>query len=98
MASPNEFRLADLKAKYAELASSPAFARLYEDEPELGHMCSVLHQRLNEHFDGINDRALSTHHYWAENSRDLLALIRELNDDLYELKRAGVEARLAESY
>ncbi len=98
MASPNEFRLADLKARYAELADSPAFARLYEDDPEFGHMFSVLHQRLNEHFDGINDRTLSTHHYWADNSRDLLALIRELNDDLYELKRAGVEVRLADSY
>jgi len=98
MASPNEFRLADLKAKYAELASSPAFARLYEDDREYGHMFSVLHQRLNEHFDDINDRAVSTHHYWADNSRDLLALIRELNDDLYELKRAGVEVKLAESY
>lgn len=98
MASPNEFRLSDLKAKYAEMASSPLFARLYEDDPEFGHMFSVLHQRLNEHFSDINDRALSTHHYWAENSRNLLTLIRELNEDLYELKRAGVEARLAESY
>lgn len=98
MAPPNEFRLMDLKAKYAERPSSPAFTRLYEDEPEFGHMFSVLHQRLNEHFDDINDRALSTHHYWAENSRDLLALMRELNDDLYELKRAGVDAVLAASY
>jgi len=98
MASPNEFRLADLKVKYADLASSPAFARLYQDDLEFGHMFSVLHQRLNEHFDSINDRALSTRHYWAETSRDLLALIRELNDDLHELKFAGVEATLVESY
>jgi hypothetical protein len=98
MAGANEFRLADLKERYAERASSPAFTRLYEDDPEFGHMFSVLHQRLNEHFDDINDRALTTNHYWADNSRDLLALIRELNDDLYELKRAGVEARLAQSY
>ncbi len=98
MASPNEFRLADLKVKYADLASSPAFIRLYQDDLEFGHMFSVLHQRLNEHFDSINGRALSTRHYWAETSRDLLALIRELNDDLHELKFAGVEATLVESY
>lgn len=98
MASPNEFRLADLKTKYAERTSSPAFARLYEDDAEFGYMFSVLHQRLNEHFNDINDRALSTHHYWAENSRDLLALMRELNDALYELKRADVEVNFAESY
>lgn len=98
MASSNELRIADLKAKYAEWATSPAFARLYEDEHEFGHMFSVLHERLNEHFDAINDRALSTHHYWAENSRDLLALMRELGDDLHELNHAGVEAEIAESY
>lgn len=98
MASPTDFRLADLKAKYPELASSHAFARLYEDDPEFGHMFSLLHRRLNEHFDGINDRVLSTHHYWADNSRDLLALMRELHDDLYDLKRAGVDVSFAESY
>lgn len=98
MANANEMRLSDLKAKYAEFASSRAFARLYEHDPEFGHMFSVLHQRLNEHFLSINDRALSTHHYWAENSRDFLSLIRELDEDLYELKRAGVDARLVDSY
>lgn len=98
MASPNEFRLADLKAKYAAQASSPAFTRLYEDDPEFGHMFSVLHARLNQHFDDINDRALSTHHYWADNSRDLIALTREIYDDLHELKRTGVEVTFADSY
>lgn len=98
MASPDEFRLADLKAKYDERASSPAFTRLYEDDSEFGHMFSVLHERLNQHFDDINDRALSTHHYWADNSRDPIALTREIYDDLHELKRTGVEVRFAESY
>jgi tRNA A-37 threonylcarbamoyl transferase component Bud32 len=98
MATPDQFRLADLKAKYLERASSPAYDRLYTHDPEFGHMFSVLHERLNEHFDAINDRALSTHHYWADNSRDLLNLIRELNGDLYELKRAGVDVRLSDSY
>lgn len=66
MADPTQFRLADLKQKYGERASSQAFTRLYEHDPEFGQMFSVLHQRLNEHFTGINDRALTTHHYWAE--------------------------------
>ena len=98
MASPAEFMLADLKAKYEAQASSAAFLRLYEDDDEFGHMFSVLHKQLNQHFDDINDRARSTRHYWAENSRNLIALIDELNDDLYELKRAGVEVTLAPSY
>lgn len=98
MASPTEFMLTDLKTRYEAQASSAAFSRLYEDDDEFGRMFSVLHKRLNGHFDDINDRARSTHHYWAENSRDLIALIEELNDDLYELKRAGVEVTIAAGY
>jgi len=98
MPSPNELRVSDLKAKYEEVASSPVFARLYEDDPEFGHMFSVLHQRLNDHFNEINGRAETTRHYWADNSRALLDFMRELDEDLYELKRAGVDATLAEHY
>ncbi|WP_199701902.1 hypothetical protein [Jiangella rhizosphaerae] len=82
MATPNELMLAGMKAKYEEQASSATFDRLYEEDVEFGHMFSVLHKRLNEHFDGINDRARSTHHYWADPpSRDLIALIDEINTD-----------------
>lgn len=98
MASPTELMLDDLKAKYEAQASSAAFSRLYEDDPEFGHMFSVLHKRLNGHFDDINDRARSTRHYWADNSRDLIALIDELNNDLYELRRAGFEVTFAVGY
>ena len=91
MASPVEFILADLKEKYDAQASSPAFSRLYEGEP-FGHMFAVLHKRLNRHFDAVNGRAQTTQHYWADNSRDLIALIEELNQGLHELKRAGAEA------
>ncbi|WP_144933175.1 protein kinase family protein [Kocuria marina] len=97
MASPIEFMLSDLRAKYNSQAASPAFLRLYDDE-EFGHMFAVLHKRLNQHFEDINDRAKTTHHYWADNSRDLIALIEELNQDLHELKQAGVEVMLADKY
>ena len=72
MATPNELMLADLKAKYEERASSQAFDRLYTDDAEFGHMFSVLHKLLNRHFESINDRARTTRHYWADNSRELL--------------------------
>lgn len=98
MASPVEFMLSDLKAKYEETASSPPFDRLYEDDTELGHMFSLLHKRLNEHFDSINDRARSTQHYWADPSRELIALIGEINQDLYDLKRAGISVTFDASY
>ena len=50
---------------------------------------------FNQHFADINDRALSTHHYWANNSRDLITLTREIYDDLHELKCTGVEVGFA---
>lgn len=98
MATPIELMLSDMKAKYEETASSPAFDQLYEDDAEFGHMFSVLHKSLNEHFVGINGRVRSTRHYWAEPSRELLALIVEINQDMYDLKRAGVLVSFKESY
>ena len=98
MATPTDFMLADLKTTYEEQASSAVYDRLYEDDAELGHMFSVLHKCLNEHFDSINDRARNTRHYWADNSRDLISLIERLNNDLYALKRAGIEVTFDPDY
>lgn len=97
MPDPVQFMLTDLREKYADLPSSRAFDRLYED-PEWSHMFAVVHERLNDHFTAINGRAETTHHYWADDSRDLLSFIRELRADLHTLKRAGVEVELAASY
>lgn len=90
--------LTDMEEKYEARPSSPAFSRLYEDVGRWGHMFAVLHEELNSHFDGINGRALSTKHYWAGNSRDFLQLIKDLKEDLYALKRGGVDAMLVDSY
>ncbi|WP_193080529.1 protein kinase family protein [Brevibacterium aurantiacum] len=98
MATPNELMLADLKAKYEERASSQAFDRLYTDDAEFGHMFSVLHKLLNRHFESINDRARTTRHYWADNSRELLALIDDIEKDLYSLKRASIHATIDQRY
>ncbi|RIJ78117.1 protein kinase family protein [Nakamurella silvestris] len=97
MADPVEFMLADLREKYAAVPSSRAFDRLYDD-PEWGHMFAVLHERLNEHFSGINGRAASTGHYWAESSRDFISLIKEIKSDLHTLKRAGLDVELDHLY
>lgn len=98
MATPHDFMLADMKAKYAERASSTAFDRLYDDDVEFGHMFSVLHKRLNEYFDSINGRARTTHHFWADPSRELIALIDEIDTDLYDLKRAGIDVAFDLTY
>jgi tRNA A-37 threonylcarbamoyl transferase component Bud32 len=97
VANPVEFMLADLREKYEALPAARAFVRLYDD-PEWSHMFAVLHKRLNEHFTDVNGRAKTTRHYWAENSRDLLALIDEIETDLHTLKRSGVEVELVDSY
>lgn len=90
--------LADLVEKYEGHASAPKFDRLYAEDTEFGHMFSVLHKRLNEHFEAINGRAKSTLHYWADPSRDLLNLIENLRQDLHDLRRAGVDVALDQRY
>jgi hypothetical protein len=90
--------LADLTARYAELPASEAFARLYVDDAQFGHVFASLHERLNQHFDSINGRAKSTKHYWADASRDMLAMIDELDDVLGSLKVAGFEVIFAAEY
>lgn len=94
---PLELMLADLQEKYAAQEVSPAFSRLYDDQ-EFGHMFAVLHERLTRHFESINDRARSTHHYWADSSRDLIGLIDELKRDLQALKQADIEVTFDDRY
>lgn len=95
VANPVEFMLDDLREKYEALPAARAVARLYDD-PAWGHMFAVLHKRLNEHFAGINGRVKTTRHYWADPSRDLLALIDEIETDLHTeaLRSRGRVGRL----
>lgn len=97
MADPVALMVMDLREKYEAMPSAPAFSRLYDDA-DWGHMFAVLHKRLNQHFSGINGRAKTTHHYWAEPSRDLLVLIDEIEMDLHTLKRSGVEVEFNPRY
>ena len=98
MADPVKLMLADLTARYAEMPVLEAFARLYVDDAQFGYAFASLHERLNQHFDSINGRAKSTKHYWADASRDMLALIDELDDVLGSLKVAGFEVVFAAEY
>lgn len=90
--------LSDMEEKYEARPSSPAYSRLYGNVGRWGHMFAVLHEELNGHFEAINGRAETTRHYWAIPSRELLELIKDLKEDLYALKRGGVEAKLVDSY
>ena len=74
MADPIALMLSDLTERYAEAVVASEFTRLYVDDAQFGRVFASLHEQLNQHFDQINDRARSTHHYWADNSRSLLAV------------------------
>ncbi len=96
---PAKLALSDLREKYDAEAASPQFDRLYEPGNEFSHMFAVLHKKLNQHFEEINGRADTyKRHYWAENSRAMIALISDLNQDLYDMNRAGVEVELDDRY
>ncbi|MET8152578.1 protein kinase family protein [Actinoplanes sp. NPDC049668] len=95
--SPVELMLEDLKSKFEVQQVSSAFTRLYDDQ-EFGHMFAVLHMLLNKHFEEINDRARTSRHYWADPSRELIALIDDLNQDLADLKAAGIQVALDDRY
>lgn len=98
MVDPTELMLDDLSKRYAEMTVSNAFLRLYTEDARFGRVFASIHERLNDHFEAINDRAETTGHYWAESSREMLALAKEVDDVLQSLKRAGVDVRLAKDY
>ncbi|MEU6303362.1 protein kinase family protein [Streptomyces chartreusis] len=98
MADPTELMLVDLSQSYADINVSNAFLRLYESDGRFGRAFASLHERLNGHFESINDRAETTRHYWAESSREMLALAKEVKNLLQSLKHAGVQVHLAEAY
>ena len=90
--------LADLSEKYADMAVSNAYLRLYESDARFGRAFASIHERLNEHFEAINDRAETTHHYWADPSREMIALIKEVRNFLQSLKHAGIDVHLIGPY
>jgi tRNA A-37 threonylcarbamoyl transferase component Bud32 len=98
VADPVELMLGDLTDKYANEPASDAFMRLYTDDKRFGRVFANLHERLNDHFVAINDRARSTRHYWADNSRALIALIDELAETIGTLRRAGFDVSFREDY
>ncbi|MDI3213763.1 protein kinase family protein, partial [Arthrobacter sp. AL12] len=98
MPTAADMRVADLLDKYKDRPAPRAYSRLYEDVAEFGHMLAVLHDQLNRHFSAINERAKTKQNYWAERSRELLALIEELRQDLHSLSLAGFDVNLLDSY
>lgn len=90
--------LGDLANKYAMEPASDAYMRLYADDERFGRVFASLHERLNDHFVSINGRARSTRHYWADNSRALIALIDELAETIGTLRRVGFDVSFRKDY
>lgn len=98
MPDPVELLLEDLAQRYAHEEVSDAFLQLYKGDAEFGRVFASLHERLNRHFEAINGRARTTHHYWADDSREMIALIDELGETLYQVKNAGFQVVFASDY
>jgi tRNA A-37 threonylcarbamoyl transferase component Bud32 len=90
--------LADLTDKSMQTPVPDAFTRLYTDDERFGLVFASLHWRLNDHFDAINDRARSSHYYWADNSRELIALLDELAETIGTLRQTGFDVSFREDY
>lgn len=97
MQSPVEMMLTDLKARYADDNSAIEFSRLYEGQ-DFAKAFASIHRRLNQHFTDINGRIRTTHHYWAESSRELIALIDEVDDVVATLRECDLEVSLEPEY
>lgn len=93
-----EWMLADLADKYAPISISDRFMRLYMDDERFGKIFASLHEQLNQHFEAINGRVKTTHYYWADDSRKMLALISEMNEALDVLKGAGIDVSVSSDY
>jgi len=95
--SPTEMMISDLIDRYSSREVSQQFSRLYRDG-QFAKIFASIHEGLNGHFAAINDRARSTRHYWAENSRDLLSLIDEVNEALEIFSGCEIEVKFSPEY
>lgn len=98
MPDPTELMLDDISQKYEGMEISNAFLRLYESDSRFGRAFASIHQRVNGHFESINDRAETTQHYWAEPSREMIALAKEVQELVQSLGSAGIAVNLMDSY
>lgn len=99
MPSPEELMLKDLRDRYSSGVLNPAFWRLYESSgDESARMFAGFHERLNGHFDFLNQKAQVNNHFNAQDSRDLLDLISEVREAGEVLELVGHGFKLDDAY
>jgi tRNA A-37 threonylcarbamoyl transferase component Bud32 len=97
MPTAEQLMLQDLQAKYATEQVGPAFKRLY-GETANDRMFANFHERLNGHFEFMNYKAGTNGHFNAEDSRQLLALIEEIQTAQEVLRLVGTEFVVVDGY
>jgi eukaryotic-like serine/threonine-protein kinase len=90
--------LKDLERRYVNADASGAFTRLYPDPGVISRMFAHFHERLNGHFNFMNQKAQTNHHFNAEDSRNLLGLIDEIRESQEILAQVGVGFELVVDY
>lgn len=90
MAAPEELMLRDLLDKYASIEVDPAYLRLYPERVAARRMFAHFHCQLNDLFAFMNSKARTNRHFNAEESRQLIALIEDIQDSQKVLQRVGM--------
>ncbi|GAB3994820.1 hypothetical protein GCM10029992_10410 [Glycomyces albus] len=88
--SQEQLVIEDLSEKYLVATSDRVFKRLYEQEGQpFARIFAYFHDQLNKLFDFLNKKKEINNHFNADESRQLLDLIREIEDARQLMKQAG---------
>jgi hypothetical protein len=98
MSTPAEMILQDIQDRYVGVPVDSAFTRLYPDAAAWNRMFADFHQQLNAHFSFMNTKASVNRHFNADDSRQLLDLIAEIDRARTLLRRAGVDFEVDPRY
>ena len=91
--------MSDLQSTYVGTPIAGAFARLYTAEAEpIRSVFASLHERLNGLFLFLNSKIDRGRHYNAEQSRDLMALMKEIEEVRSTLSRISISMVLRRDY
>lgn len=80
MPSPEEMALADLVENYAGQDVSDKYLRLYPSDAPTSRIFASIHQRLNALLEFMNYKSGVNHHFNADESRELMALVDEIGE------------------
>lgn len=90
----NEFAIEDIK-KY-EIKYLPFYSDINNDD--LAHIFSYFHYKLNKLFSFLNDKINVNHHFNADESRELISLIKDILQIKKELENTKYDFNIDEVY